>query len=462
MCVRALVALRGRLRQSGLVHGFGIGGGIMLLMLAGCARQAPEKPAAPPPPPVKVADVQQRDMPVEVSGLGRVEPYLTVTLRPQVAGQIMEVHFKEGDDVQAGQPLFSLDARPFEAELHQAEGTLARDVALAQDAQFEAQRQEGLREQKITAEREYQTAAAQAAATAAAVQADRAAVEQARLQLDYCTIRAPISGRTGSRLADPGNIVKANETALVTINQVMPIYVSFSVPEARREEIKRQRANGRLPIQAYLEPNEPPESGELTFIDNQVDRATTMILLKGTFANEQRRLWPGQTVKSAVLKLSTRSNAIVVPTHAVQQGQKTDFVYVVKGEQAEFRPVSVGFAVGDLTVIERGVQAGETVITEGQLRVKPGATVAIRSEAGGATSAPVGGAAKSQATVATAIAAEAGPADRPLTGPAQKEGRKEGRQEGRKVGQEEGQEEGQKETRRETRKEPRTGGEGRP
>ncbi len=337
-----------------------------------------QRPAAPPVP-VMVAVAVQEDVPVLIRAIARVEPYRTVTVRAQVAAQVSAIHFQEGDDVKAGDLLFSLDARPYEAALRQAEGMLAKDTALANDAELDAQYQTDLHNRGVATQREYETALAAAASLAGQVQADQATVANARLQVEYCSIKAPFDARTGSRLVNVGAVLKANETDLVVVNQLSPIYVTFSVPERHLADIQKYRAAGTLAVETQIpQSSEPPEHGELTFLDNRVDTTTGMILLKGTFVNADRRLWPGQFV-SVALALTTRAGAVLVPTQAVQTGQTGQFVYVVKADRSvELRPVTTGPALDGRIVIEQGVAAGETVVTNGQLRLVPGAKVEIK------------------------------------------------------------------------------------
>jgi multidrug efflux system membrane fusion protein len=346
----------------------------------------PARSATPLAVPVRVATATQQDVPVQLRSIARVEPYSTVTMRARVAGQIMSQHFTDGEDVQAGDELFSIDPRPFQAALGQAEGNLARDIALSKDAADEAAWQNSLLQQHVAAQREYDHAQATADSLQATVRADQAAVDQARLNLEYCSVRSPLDGRAGAALTQEGNVVQADTTPLVVLNQINPIYVTFSVPEQDLARIKRYQAIAPLAVEAIIPQDEQvPEQGELTFIDNQVDRTTGMILLKGTFLNEKRRLWPGQFV-NVVLTLATEKGVTVVPSQAVQTGQSGQYVYVVKPDQTvEMRPVTAGLAVADRTVIERGVDAGDTVVTDGQLRLVPGAKVTIKE---GPTSAP--------------------------------------------------------------------------
>jgi membrane fusion protein, multidrug efflux system len=341
------------------------------------------------PVPVAAADVVQRDTPVQLRAFAAVEPYTTVTIKPQVAGQLTTVHFAEGQDVKRGDLLFTIDPRPFQAELQAANGNLARDEALARDAESEAARQASLFKSSSASQREYESAKAIAESRRAQVLADQAAVDKAGLDLEYCSIRSPIDGRTGSLLVHAGNIVKENDTTLVTLNQVCPIYVTFSVPEQHLEQIKQYRLAGELQVSATIPQDEgPPEQGVLSFLDNQVDRTTGMITLKGTFANEKRRLWPGQYV-NVLLTLTVQPNTVLVPTQALQTGQNGQFVYVVKADATvEMRPVTPERAIDGETVISRGLAVGERVVTDGQLRSVRGSRVAIKNQATSAKDSP--------------------------------------------------------------------------
>jgi multidrug efflux system membrane fusion protein len=360
-----------------------------MLALAGLCLPACSKPQPAADPrkdpaavPVRVATALQQDVPIQIRSIARVEAYATVTVRPQVAGLLTSAEFTEGQTVKAGDLLYRVDARPFEAALRQVEATLAKDIALAKDARAEARRETDLYQQGAANQREYESALATADSLEAGVDADRALVERARLDLEYCSIRAPLSGRTGNRITDPGNVVKANETDLVVINQVNPIYVTFSVPEQNVPRIQKYSGAGRLAVDVTIDRSEgPTEHGELTFVDNKVDPATGMIELKGTLANEDHRLWPGQYV-NATLTLTTESGAVVVPAQAVQTGQAGAYVFVVKPDRTvESRPIETGVAMDDKVVIARGLSAGETVVTDGQLRLVPGAQVAVQGEA---------------------------------------------------------------------------------
>ena len=330
--------------------------------------------------PVTVTRVVQKEMPLEVTAVGTVEAYSTVAVRAQVTGEMKAVNFQQGDDVEAGQVLFTLDRRPLEAALNQAEANLQRDTAQAANAKVIAQRMEDLVERGVGTREQRDTARTTAAALDAVVGANQAAVENARVQLQYATIRAPIAGRTGALMVHPGNLVRANDqTPLVVINQVSPIYVSFGVPEALLADLRRFMAQRELDVQA-LPPNEqgPPAVGHITFVDNQVDQTTGTIRIKATFPNSRRSLWPGQFV-NVTIRLSTDPQAIVVPSVAVQAGPEGQYVYIVKNDQTvEMRKVTVKRTAGVETVLQEGVKPDETVVTDGQLRLVPGSRISVK------------------------------------------------------------------------------------
>ena len=406
------------------------------LASAGCSDRAGGAPpaAAPAAVPVGVATVERKMVPLQVVTVGNVQAYTTVGVKSQIAGQITTVHFTEGREVKRGDLLFTLDPRPFEASLRQNEANVAKDVAqrrqaeaalgqrgaevtqalanlerdLAQmeNARVQEQRYRDLAKKEFIAREQYDQVRTNFAALQAVVQASRAAVENARasaraaeaavenaqaaitgneamvesarLQLAYTAIRAPMDGRTGNLLAQVGNVVKSGEDApLVVIVQVQPIYVSFSVPEQQLTAINSYRARGTLTVEARIDGGRRTAAGTLTFVNNTVDPTTGTIQLKATFPNADDALWPGQFV-DVVLMLASEA-AVIVPAEAVQAGQQGSFVFVVKPDlTVESRRVKVGRRLPRELVIEEGLQAGERVVTDGQLRLVPGARVEIK------------------------------------------------------------------------------------
>lgn len=359
--------------------------------------------------PVTIAVAQEKAVPVQLQVIGTVQPYSTVAIKSLIAGEVTEVHFAEGQDVAKGELLFTIDPRPYEATLrqaeanltkdlaavNQAEANLAKDIAQAKNAEEEARRYASLLAKEYVAKQQYdqyRTAAeafqatvqadrAAVATARAAVQASRSAVENARIQLGYCFIRSPMNGRTGAVLVQRGNVVKANDVPQVIINQINPVYVAFSVPEQNLLEIKKYMTKTRLKVEAIIPTEEKvPERGTLTFVDNAVDKSTGTILLKGTFANEKRRLWPGQFVNVA-LTLTEEPNAILIPSRAIQSGQQGPYVYVIKPDMTvEYRPLTITRQVGDETVIAKGIRPGDRVVTSGQLGLAPGIMVTVQGQ----------------------------------------------------------------------------------
>lgn len=326
--------------------------------------------------PVVVTAVRQEDVPVQVRAIGTVEPFSTVAVKPQVDGQLAQVHFAQGAFVKKGDLLFTIDSRPFEAALRQAEASLAKTAAEANNARVEFERRQRLFTDGFISRDEYDQSETRASALRAAVQAEQAMVENARLQLQYCTIRSPIDGRVGQLLVHPGNVVKRNDTTLAVINQVRPVFVTFSVPEQELPAIRQQSGAGTLAVAAQPD-RAPLARGGLEFIDNTVDVSTGTVRLKGLFPNRDEALWPGQFV-AVTLTVSTRANAIVVPAVAVQTGQQGQFVFVVTPERVtEVRPVTVGMSTGSDAVIASGLQAGEQVVTDGQIRLVAGSKVEL-------------------------------------------------------------------------------------
>jgi len=366
-----------------------------------CSRGEAEaqRPAAPgggrggggnAPVPVTIAQVVQKSMPITIQGIGTVIAASTVAVHAQITGELTSVQFKEGDDVTEGQVLITLDKRPLEAALAQARAQYDKDKAQADNARAQAARYQDLLQRGIATREQVDQMKTQAAALDATVASDQATIENAKVQLEYATITAPMTGRTGLLQVHPGNLVRANDTQpIVTINKITPVYVSFSIPEAQLPALKRYMAqSGTLPVTA-IPPTDSgkPSAGRVNFIDNAVDSTTGTIKVKGTFPNDDRRLWPGQFVNVTVT-LTQDPGAIVVPSAAVQNSQSGQYVYVVKPDKTtEMRTVKVARLAGDDTVIESGVKGGETVVTDGFLRLVPGSRVSIKSaEAPKATS----------------------------------------------------------------------------
>lgn len=357
-----------------------------LFLLAGCSGGSDSKTSPggqPPAVPVTAAHVVRKDVPVQLRTIGTVEAYSSVSIKTMVTGQIVKVGFREGQDVKKGDPIFVIDPRPYEAALKTAEAILARNEVLKENAEKDLKRYASLIEKDLVPRQQFDQATSSAAALAATVNADRSVVENARVQLSYCFIHSPIGGRTGNLFIKEGNVVKANDAALVTINQIVPINVSFSIPEHHLADIRKYQEAGTLRVEASIRGQEDkPLAGTLAFIGNAVDNSTGTIQLKGTFTNANRRLWPGQFV-TVELTLATKKGAVLVPTQAVQTGQRGQFVFIVKPDQTvESRPVVTGETVRGETVIEKGLQADERVVTDGQLRLVPGARVEIKAEAG--------------------------------------------------------------------------------
>lgn len=330
--------------------------------------------------PVATAKVEQKSMPLALTVIGTAEAYSNVAVHAQITGSLTSVNFKEGDDVTKGQVLFTLDRRPLEGALLQAEATLARDTAQSAQAKSTSARYEDLQNRGIATKEQADQSRTTAAALDATLESDRAAVENAKVQLQYATISAPISGRTGALIVHEGNLVRANDaTALVVINQVAPIYVSFGIPEGRLPELKRYLAQGTVRVEAAAPGETTASSGRITFIDNAVDSTTGQIRIKASFPNGDHRLWPGQFA-NVVVTLSTDPNAIVVPTAAVQNGQQGNYVFVVKPNMTvDLRPIAVQRQMAEATVVENGLKPDEIVVTDGQLRLVPGSRVSIKS-----------------------------------------------------------------------------------
>jgi membrane fusion protein, multidrug efflux system len=351
---------------------------------------APEtRVARPPAGQSVVADVVvEMDAPIEVSAIGTVQPIAAVMVKSRIDGEITQVHFEEGQEVKEGDLLFSLDDRAARAQLRQSEANLERDRAQLQRFHQEVARQTGLARSGVASAQKLEDTMTSEAVFEATVRASEAAVETARVILNYTTIRAPITGRTGSVAFKRGNIVKAVDTAqvvlpLVVITQLRPIYVTFTIPERHLADLRAAQASGRLPVTVTV-PDKPqsPATGTLTFIDNQVDAATGTISLKATFANDDTRLWPGQFV-NVTLRLGTQANAVAAPSVGIQIGQNGPYVFLIRDDStAELRLVRVDRTVGNKTVIAEGLAAGDRIVVDGQLRLGNGMRVNVqRTEA---------------------------------------------------------------------------------
>jgi membrane fusion protein, multidrug efflux system len=354
---------------------------VALLFIAGCSKGEAPGPMARPPSPVLVAKAVARTVPNQLHEIGNVEAFATVNIKSRVEGELIAIHFHEGDFVAKGQLLFSLDSRPFAAALQLARANLAKDQAQLVNAETDEKRYSLLLEASVGSRQQYDQAHAAAAALRATVLADQAEIETARLNLEYSQIRSFLNGRTGNFQSHIGDMIKADaDTPMVTITQVQPIYVTFSVPEGELPAVRMNLEAHQLEVDAAI-PNSPQtsEHGMLAFIDNTVDKTTGTILLKGLFQNENRRLWPGEFV-NVTLTLNQIRNAVLIPSQAVQTGQNGSFVFVIDNQmQAHLRPIVTGAQIGGDTVIEHGVEPGDTVVTDGQILLAPGARVKIRS-----------------------------------------------------------------------------------
>jgi multidrug efflux system membrane fusion protein len=352
-----------------------------LAILTGCSKGENPGPITRPPSPVLVAKAVTKTVPNQLREIGNVEAFATVNIKSRVEGGLVAIHFREGDFVQKGQLLFTLDSRPFVAALQLAQANLDRDRAQFVKADTDEKRYSFLLRQSVGSREQYDQAHATAAALRATVIADEAALDTARLNLEYSQIRSPLDGRTGNLQSHVGDMIKADaDTPMVTITQVQPIYVTFSLPEGELPAVRINSETHRLEVDAAI-PNssENSEHGALAFIDNTVDKTTGTILLKGIFQNENRRLWPGQFV-NVTLTLNEIHNAVLVPSQAIEAAQNGSFVFVIDNSlRAHLRPIVAGTQIGADTVIEQGIEPGETVVTDGQMLLAPGSMVRIRS-----------------------------------------------------------------------------------
>jgi multidrug efflux system membrane fusion protein len=357
--------------------------GLALAVAAAAACSKPPEQKVPPVP-VELAAVSAISAPLTVESNGVVEPTQTVTIQGQVTGTIQQIGFQEGDDVQAGQTLFQLDPRPFEATLRQAEATLARDEATAASAQRDADRYKALAEKDYVTKSQADQQISASEAAQATVQASRAAVENARINLGYTTIKAPISGRTGRLLVKAGNLVKANTDPLVVINTLHPVLVRFPVLQRDFPALQRRFAKGNVPVRVTTaDSGKVAEAGTLAFLDNAVDSLTGTVTAKARFENQSNALWPGEYVRVSV-ELNVQPNATAIPTRALLAGQEGNYVFVVGNDRvAKVRPVTPGRVVGSYTTVDKGLALGEQVVVDGQSRLTPNAHVDLKSDKGG-------------------------------------------------------------------------------
>jgi membrane fusion protein, multidrug efflux system len=345
----------------------------------GRAKEGKGGAKGPPAVPVNVVLAAQQSVPVRLQGIGNVEAYQTVSIKARVDGQIMEVKFREGDPVSKGEVLFRIDPRPYQAALRQAEANALRDAAARDQARSQAKRYQELLDKNFISKEAFAQIRTNSETAEATAAASRAALENARLNLEYCTISSPLDGYAGKVLLQAGNMVRANDAnALAVINQVRPIYVNFAVPEQSLPEVRRFRAGGPLTVDTPApNPGVPPIEGNLIFIDNAVDPSTGTIRLRAQFENADAALWPGQFV-TVRLKLTEQADAIVIPSPAVQNGPDGQYVYVVGPDMvADVRKITILRTDGERTIVATGLQKGERVVTKGQLRLGPKTRVQI-------------------------------------------------------------------------------------
>jgi multidrug efflux system membrane fusion protein len=349
----------------------------LLTLAAGCRKEAPPPPQRPPAP-VTVAEAVSRPVPVYLDEVGRCVARETVSITPQVSGRVTEILFTDGADVKKGEPLFTIDPRPFAAQVHVAEANLAQAKAALDLARSQFARVADLVDSKAMARQDYDTRKNTVTVDEAVVQQQEAALEAARLNLEYTSIRSPIEGRAGKRLIDIGNVVMANTTAMLSIERLDPIYTDFTVTENDMSAVQRGMSHGALKVEVRLPGGEDhPLVGAVTFTDNTVQDATGTLTLRATIPNPAKTLWPGRFVKVRLV-LSTMQSPVLIPITATQTSAKGAFVYVMKDDiTPEIRPVTVGQRQGDLVVIDQGISAGERVVTAGQLGIAPNAKVKI-------------------------------------------------------------------------------------
>jgi multidrug efflux system membrane fusion protein len=356
-----------------------VGAGVYFFVADGRAKESRKAPKGPAAVPVTVATVVQENVPIRLQAIGNVEAYQTVAVKARVDGQIVTVNFREGDAVKKGEVLFRIDPRPYEAALRQAEANALRDRAARDQARSQEKRYQELLDKNFISKEAYAQIRTNAETAEATAKASQALLENARLNLEYCTIASPLDGYVGKVLLQAGNMVRANDQSpLVVINQVRPIYVNFAIPEQNLAEVRRYRAAGPLAVDtAGADSAGKPIEGTLIFVDNAVDPSTGTIRLRAQFDNTDAALWPGQFV-SVRLKLTEQPDAIVIPSPAVQNGPEGQYVYVVGADLlADVRKITVLRTDGERTIVATGLQKGERVVTRGQLRLGPKTRVQI-------------------------------------------------------------------------------------
>jgi multidrug efflux system membrane fusion protein len=348
----------------------------IIVFMQACSSQ--KQPPKTPPVPVVVAAAVQKTVPIQIEAIGSVEAYQSISIRAQISAILTEVYFKDGQDVRKGDLLLKLDCRPYEASLKQSIANLNKDQAQLDNSREEVNRYKYLVEKEYVPREQFDQVRTNWAAMEATVNADHAIVENNRVQVQYCSIYSPINGRMGALKVNQGNLVKANDVELAVINQIEPINVVFAVPEKELPGIKKYMSLGKVYANAAIPGDNRPERGVLTFVDNIINKDTGTITLKATFANQERRLWPGQFVNITMV-LTSEPNAIVIPTQAIETGQIGQFIYVVRpNNSVEMRQVISGQSIRGESIIVTGIRAGERVVTDGQLQLTPGAEVSIK------------------------------------------------------------------------------------
>jgi membrane fusion protein, multidrug efflux system len=349
--------------------------------VTGCEQKAPAS-FDRPPAPVTVAPAIARDVPLYLDEIGKFVAREVVSIQPQVSGRITKIHFTDGADVQVGQVLFTIDPRPYEAQLNSAEANLAQARAALDLAKINFARVESVTDPRAVARQDYDAKKNAVSVAEAQVRQNEAAVQTARLNLDYCTIRSPIAGRAGQRLVDLGNVVAPSNSSLLVIQRLDPIYADFTITEKDLSAVQQNMARRTLRVEVRLpDESDKPRAGQLTFLDNAVQEGTGTVKLRATIANSDRRFWPGRFANIRLV-LGTQESAVLVPAEAPQMSAKGPFVYVVKPDgTAELRPVTVGQRQGDLVVVDQGIKQGERVVTNGQLGVTPGGKVHVTQPA---------------------------------------------------------------------------------